>query len=1538
MLTDNEKTSTLWKSYKGWGSTHAERATFEELYRSYKEISTDSVLTYGYLLPTKETDTFYDEVKELDSTNDVVFYRESSFKVVPLIKKHTNIRLQPISKNCNHTFVVVDEDGNQIKNIIPFDFSDTGLYNYTLTNSQGHEIPWGICDWTLDVNSSLLSFSNGIPNDVSAVNPPLLTFYQYIGPVGERHYIDAILLDVEKVHFSKLTPFTDVTENVKNVLEGIEPGFFDNYGFKGSDLTQGVGLQFNTLTNVTDSASGDVLKGYDDNSQAQVVQLLSHLKATSDSLEILFVSEGVELGKTSIDISDEKSTESFEDAYVKIDLETGFIVAKKTYGHHNITIEEGDSCISVLLVKDNESQDYELFYPREDLDLTIKVPTFVDLIHLPPHLKLTTLSSYSDHIVPQYYGPRVADFVVACENSINWRSADFIVYNKSKFYLTDAIDRRVSLHIFLRAGTYENADKDLVVPEKVHIQGESKNSTVISNIKVVLTDNSCIENVTFENCTVTFKGAGILKNCNFENTEIILEDTVSGAVIKDCIGFWVSNEGAVVEIFNSTFDTYHEKGGTTFIHNSTILTKAETTKLIAYSTSFKEIQHTEDLIQLNACSVDTLNVISTVKESIINTNNIRYVENLPEYIKIDSNYIEKFSDKIRRPVYPDVATIPYYTKFQQRVYAKLPNPFKYNDETNEIIIKLDTIENTLFINDRGEIQCRFFSGKEIYLTDPDGIKTQIEDVYQEHADTVLETSRPENAEDAIVDLYWSKADLKNGKVPISQLPDSVAYGGLQFVGMWSFEDSEGKYPTFADCDLSFASDDEYTGLQNGWFFIVEASHKEDDPVYPQTAEDDVEFTAGDWVIYTGGKRHVIDYSKPLSFEINGIKSTIYSTDPENGLITYSFTLPNKNSDKTDTSSSTEASNEFGTITVRGDGIVTTVYNLPGVETDILLKDVKGFKLIEAQYKQHSEGDSWVKLDRAYLDPVYSRLPEFAVVTDGENPAWSVEDGGTGYLRLSYLSLAEALRLINETLWKLSPDIPVSIKQVIFEIDEEKTTAKLRDYIEVAEGLQLNQLAQNKPKQVYDSKSGYVSFRLTNQLNPNYKLPLENVFYSGESSTINVYDNETDITENCNISRFDPYEAYKLGFRPSTHIRASSIDGRVKVGEHSYLHTHEIKASQYDIVVSPYVDVPKDVLEGESQSVEFTERKFYELNTTKIVPCKDETINIRVLNNALTQNRTGGYSYLTPGTKVTGTFVIEEFIKYGIITPDANIRVYAYLAEKEIPVKIETQTLVETDHFQEVYSVNVGFTVTIPEDIDYVHGDLIVKAEASGYGLDTPSEIVLDVKHLTILNPELLLNEKESGGSNLHPTFGDDILNEFGADYTKGKTTVGLPYGETGYGWPKETQYLTYFSNEEPLYETPDNSQGTNYKSDLYRFVTVEKSFDEIHDLCGFNVHFTWDKEPSLDDVGLYKNIILQVCPRSSELNCKVLLNGNEPVPVFFETDLKADTPCNHPGKSNSSVRRITFGRKPLPVKDIYLRIGISKQSKVSLKNVEITED
>lgn len=1439
MLTNDIKTNTLWKNYKGWGSTHSEREVFEELYRAYNKVSSNAVLTYGNLLPKIKTDEFYSDVKSLTSTNDTLYYEESNFKKVPLIKKYTDLKLTAISSNCNHAFAILDEKGNQIENIIPYDYSDTGLYNITLKTQEGIEVAWGNYDWLVDTNSSLLTFNNGIPEGISSTTPPLLTFYQYAGPVGERHYIDATLFDIENVEFPSYKPVKEFTSQVSNFLDNVEEKFFSKYKFNGTDTTQGIGLQYEILSNVVETSSNDPIKGYDDNSNAQVVSVLSHKTGTAENLDVQFVSEGIQDGNYVVSV-----TEAEHSNVVKIDIDDGFFVVAGEPGTYTITVSESNKIYAALLVKDNKTQAFELFYPREDLKLTIKLPTFVDLIKLPPHLKFTSLNSYTDHITPQYYGPRVADFVIAAdETTESSRSADFVVYNKTNFYLSDAFAATTAPHIFIRNGEYKNSSATFVIDNAKTISGETTNDTIISNSTIQITSENClIENITFKKCSITASSLSCFKNCKFEDSTVSVdEDSKTSSVTFENCSIEDVAVGNQAQFFNSYVVNATIRGEASFFSTS-ISNKCDLDrgKVNIYSSYIKEFDVNQGEFFVNSSHIGTLNVLEAEKTSVLGTTNIDYVEALPETIKIDSSYVTKFADTIKKSVYPGNNTVPFYNSFENRVYATLPAPFGYDEETNELQLKLDSIKYTLFINEKGELQSRFSSSTEITLENVANFKTQIEDRYNEHADTTLSTDKPANLDEALIDLYWSKADLKNGKVPIDQLPDSVAYGGLQFVGMWSFEDSLGKYPTFENCDMSFASDDDYTALQNGWFFIVSASKMEDDPVYPQTAEDNEVWTAGDWIIYSSGK--------------------------------------------------------------------------------------------------------WTKLDRSYSDPVYSRLPELAVKTGAENSQWSIEDGGTGLLQLSYKSLAEAIRLINDELLKLSPDRPASVQEIGFTVDEENTTASKQKYFEVGNGLQLNQITQLEPsecwngnnkKKVYFKQIGFEGS----------ELPLEQVFYCGEKSNITVYDEASDISENCDITRFDPYQKYRLGFRTPTVMKAAEVSGYINLGQGTFNIDHDIHVSQYQLQKSAFVTDDTSTLEGDSTHLSIKERLFYKFDDYTINQCKSDTVNLRALNTVLAANRNGGYGCLLPETKVTGTFIITNFTKYGTVSTDAKVELKAlYGEETECPVEITSQLLKLTNADEQVYDLSVEFVVTLP-NVVYDKQDLTVKAQATNFEVSSLWTNVLVLKDVMIFDTTQVPEIVESAGNVIYPSLGATWTSQFGGiysskNYSQVYSYPEVVYGKDGYGWPDEVAYVANFGIFENNTYNAVERNGTQIGNKLYRFVTFKKEFSEIKDLCGFNVNIDWGTRlPEINALsGTYEDVKLQVCVRSTESKNETLLDGNKAVPVFFEAELTQGEACNYPGKSDANNRRITFGRKPIPIQTIYVRIGIPYGTNLHVKDVTITTD
>lgn len=1508
MLADSIKTSTLFKNFKGWGSTHEKREVFEELYRAFNSISTGSVLTYGDLLPRVETDQYFQQVKNLpySEPDNLITHRESSYnKEVPLIKK-MRVKLTAISPHCDDAFAVL-VDGEQVKNIIPFDYSDTGIYNYTLETAAGKPIPFGIGDWMLDVNSAILTFNNGVPEGVTGENTPYLTFYQYVGPVGERTYIDASLFDVPSITFSDLNPVAEFTAQLAERLEEIDEGWFNRNQFNGTDLTQGVGLQYCLLTPVVDSATGDVIKGWDDNSNAQVVSQVSHkaARSNSDLVEVLFASEGLTELEYSIQVE--------EPGITKVDLENGFVVvnAQQT-GNYNIELYVANKATAVLLVRDNETQEYELYFPRGEAELTVQVPTFVDLKLLPPHLKLNSLASYSDEIIPQYYGPRVADFVVASNTDTkSLRSADYIVYNKVDSFLQDAIDasENSGTHIFLRNGTYEN-DKAQLNLENKHLEGESKIDTLIKNAEVYLSGLTVVEGLTFENCNLHITGedsVAELRNCNLENITIeggealIFDSTITGRAVVDA---------------NGRCETYN-----TYIGECAV----------------------EGYIFSVGSHIHNLEAFSADETSLIDTTVVDYIENFNPKIKLDASYVTKWNeDNVDRKLLPDANTIPYYAAFGNRVYAKLPDPFEYRttklvtledgsvveEPCYEIAIKIDG--DTIQLNKKGQLFTRFFTSKEIKFASKDLIKTQAEDKGYGHADTVLEEERPDTVDDAIVDLYWSKADLVKGKLPIDQLPDSVAYGGLEYVGMWQFEDHEGKYPTFDDIDRSLISDDNYSELQKGWFFIVEASKHVndedgkllDDPCYPQIAEDGVEFTAGDWVIFNGKATKKV----PAGSHIETVEK--------------------------------ERVNENG-------------------ETETYTEEVEVVDYIDTVY------NSFSKLDRAYSDPVYSRLPELAPNSDGRNLAWSVDDGGTGVLRLGKTTLAEAIRLINEQLYSQFPAHPASIRKMSVVIDEEATTAKLKEYIPIDGTVDLDiALQQNGTKFAYDSLSGEV---VVKQVGIHDELPLEHEFYCGDESVVEIMDTGHPIytaygskdpdfedplfadattryvdKENTIVEVSDPYTKYNLGFKAPSPYKSMVCQGAILLnveeeddegiatplgGKYKLQHTIYYRLSDLKATAYVHEDELAELM-GSSKSVTFDESYFYDMKQSKI----DNSPMVGTVNAAAllaSMRKIAGVPVLAGQFDVVGTFLIKDFAKYGMITKDASVKMLATLGGVEMNAEYLSVKLHLTDSFEGAYDAEVQFKITLDSSVaPWGLNDLVIDCAYQNMGIEKTERVATFGSINCIPSFPNIVNysKKNAEGetSSSVSSYGTDFDDDYKEDIDPQKTAE-LPVGEFGFGWYTNNWYPVSFNTyNDPVLKQVDlaGSVGYGVGGTPYRYVTYHFSLDEVRDLTGLTVKVDWGKEPKVDPFsGILKDIRLGVLVRSAEGGMDENINfmdANKAVGIFYEADFsKPSDGILYPGKSDVSNRRVTFGRRPRPVKDIYVRIGLPFGSEAFIKGIDL---
>lgn len=1440
MLTDSIKLNNLWKEKNGWGDTHTNRELFEELYRSFKSISSSDVLTYGHLIPTKSTDEYYGKVIALNETNPIWVYEESSYKKVPIIEKVTSLELSTISNNCDDSFLLLDENGKQIKNIIPFDYSDEGIYNYELKTYKGTVIGFGICDWHLDTNSSILTFNNGIPEDVSAEHPPVISFYKYVGPKGERTYIDAALYDVDNVLFTEGSPVASFTELASKRLDDIWEGWFNTNKFNGTDTTQGIGLQYNLLTNVTNSETGDAVMGWDDNSSAQVVSLLSNKKASCESAKVLFVSQDVE------DI-DELSFTVEEAGISKVDLETGFLVVEtETLGNHKASISTTEEISAVLLVRDNETQAMELYFPRESsIGLTIQLPVFVDLKVLPPHLKLRTLSSYSDEITPQYYGPRVADFVIGSyDDTVSIRSADYIVYNKEGSYLSNALEVKSGNHIFLRDGTYKNNDEALTLKD-LYFSGENRSFTKI------------------ENASIELQGGVVLQGLDLTDAEIII----------NC-------EDSISEIVDCSLGKLTVLNGTLYLRDSVVneLDVEENGKTLVYGTYISTLKCEGGFVAVNGSTVSDLYLDSCIKGSVLNTTNITNVHTWDTTAKLDTSYVTSFDESISETLYPGKVTVPFYRSFTDRIYAQLPDPFDYDEANNEIYLKLDSTYQTIQLNENGELFTRFFTSEEISVPKEiqDSIKTQAEEKGYGHEDTVLETERPVNVSNAIIDLYWSKAGLVNGKIPIDQLPDSVAYGGLSLAGVWSFEEHEGAYPTFDDVDFTAMSDDEYTSLQRGWFWIVKAStHKTvdedlseiDDPTYPQAAEDGQSYTAGDWVVFTG---------------------------------------------------------------------ISTTKDDDGSETTTNIFE---------------------KVDRAYSDPVYSRLPEKAPNTNGTNLDWSLEKGGTGKLELSYLSLAEAIRLINEELWNLSPKAPSSIRTIDVVITEASEDPK--KYIEIdTEGSTLVEYLKRDEKEAYDIETATLRF---GQKGAHDNLPLEHEFYIDEGYELTIRDDKIAAAvltgdssaiqfplKDVNVEISDPYEKYNLGIKGPSVYKSAEVSGGVDFeSQESFTRDYSLSFYLTGLSSTPY---QKDVsaLIGLSKTpLEFTGHKFYDGSEVVIKQTDKTTTNMASFNNWLHKTRIGSVPYLTKdtGAYLLGSFDVENFLKYNALYKTDSVSVYATfddeVIEDESLIYIRAVNLKPTWNEDGRVDAKVDWRLELTKlDISTgIHNITIYTKVHSGTN---------DYEQSVFNFRFNFLNEIPSNvvtvNNGMVPVYGEGVFNGEYTEFEASENKYGeLTLTENGWKWPTESypeKYITYEEVENVDLSTSglnDYLDGLNY---YWRQITFKYELGSIHDLTGFNINIDWSSDaPSINKYtgSLDTNKIkLQVLATSSEAPHKYFQDANSTIESpFFEASFVANEKVLYPGKSNESTRRVTFGRTPVPVDTVFVRVMLREDSNLCIRNITI---
>lgn len=904
MLTTKQKSDLLFKHYLGAGSTRDNREFFEEAIKSSFVVRPDQLWTYSDRIPDGTDATGGKDNIEyiinmgLDGRDPIFYhYISEDQNKVPLVKRWIDLPLTMIDKGTDNAFLIADLEGNQIKDIIPFNYFEE-YYNYVLKTEDGKRIPFGVGDWNVDTYSGIVTFYGELPDGVDHEHPPLISFYQYIGGNGFRQdtygYDGAILpLDNVEIYAGSCT-ITNGSEgrtlyqHIVDKANEIQNDFVDVFGWDGADKNEGIALSFEKIVPLTYTSNQDAVKGYDQASNSEIGTLLSNKTTTfeaNDNYEIVFASQkldptavyrieinsGNAIGYENNIAQDPVNITGNEWQLYKVWLnDRAFVVLKvKNLVDEVLTFKVSSTekiITTLLLYWSDQDKQYQPFLPKEDLLGNFGFPVVTINGRLPPSVQLGTaaLATFSDVITPDYYGPRTFSVVVAVEDGTDIKSADYIVKNKEDWYLNDILGqiklkygKDLKGTIYLRAGHYIiNGGLDLSMFSNAIIEGDF--STTIDLQHQALTA-SPEEGKISELChlkllnvgsvNITSKGIVILSDLDLSGVDINIDARNTGKVLMNHISANDINiigeqdaELPNVSIKGSCFNKVEVEKNKTYLCNNTI-----------NEVSVKIPPEANDKTMILRGNV--INTLSTKYDDLFIDNNMIFhyrgiagtaANQIPVGTKEDHTILNSNKDELTT-----TGRFPIFSKddFLHTKYAEFASPFYYNKTENIIELLYDT--GVLKIVD----------GKLTTVIKSDRIAMS-EVVFDRHENSDLGSVAYNNSHtlnDVFKHIYMWKADLdENGKIPLQELPDSVAYGGLLFVGTWSFEKNGGHYPTFKDAQISLSEDKVVNELQPGWFFIVEpsadttdADSDNDSPVNEQVAIDGQVFTAGDWLVFEG---------------------------------------------------------------------------------------------------------------------------------------------------------------------------------------------------------------------------------------------------------------------------------------------------------------------------------------------------------------------------------------------------------------------------------------------------------------------------------------------------------------------------------------------------------------------------------------------------------------------------------------------------------------------------------------------------------------
>lgn len=1524
MLSTKQKSDLLFKHYLGAGSTRDNREFFEEAIKSSFVVRPDQLWTYSDRIPDgTEATGGMDNINYIINMGlegrDSIFYHyisEDQDKV-PLVKRYVDLPLTMIDKGTDNAFLIADENGNQIKDIIPFNYYEE-YYNYILKTANGKRIPFGVGDWNVDTYSGIVTFYGELPDGVDHEHPPLISFYQYVGGNGFRqdtYGYDGAILPLDNVEIAAgscaVTNGSEgrtLYQHIVDKANEIQEDFVDVFGWDGADKNEGIALSFEKVIPLTYTSNQDAVKGYDQASNSEIGTLLSN-KTTNfeanDNYEIVFASQkldptasyrieiagGVATGYENDVAQDPVNITGNEWGLYKVWLnDHAFVVLKvKNVEDEELTftVSSEDKVITALLLYwSDQDKQYQPFLPKEDLLGNFGFPVVTINGRLPPSVQLGTaaLATFSDVITPDYYGPRTFAVVIANEDGTDVKSADYIVKNKEDWYLNDILEQIKTKYgkdlkgtIYLRAGHYvANGDIDISMFSNVIFEGDhfattidlGRHALVVKPEEGEIAELCHAKLANVSGVEISAKGIAILSDLDLLGTDIELEAYNSGKVLVRSVSannvhIFGEQDAELpnVDLKSCFFNKVTVEKNKTYLSNNTI---NEVSVAIPPA-------DTEDNTMVLRGNV--INTLATKYDDLFIDNNMifRYkgiagsaANQIPVGTPEDHTILNGNKDELTT-----TGRFPIFCKddFLHMKYAEFASPFYYNKTENIIELLYDT-----------EV-LKIVDGKLTTIIKSDRIAMS-EDVFDRHENSELDPVAYNNSHtinDVFRHIYMWKADLDpNGKIPLQELPDSVAYGGLLFVGTWSFVNNNGKYPTFNDAQISLSEDKVVNELQPGWFFIVseavdttDTDEDNDTPVAEQIAEDGVKFTAGDWVIYEG-------------------------------------------------------------------------------------KD-KG-------------KDKWVKIDRAYSDPTYSPLPYYAKVPEVENLDWYWKKNRKGgALDLSGDTIIEAFKKVNDELRKLQPKKPMYIGSVPFEMMKEYDTVSYRNYRNGVMGTAVTRLDSSKVE----------SFDFQTRCLPDGTRTYQELIFFGDEAklTVNVDNTEYEFVVGVDrpaqeqgpvyvskateaMTYADHGEGYWQGIyiivknenlEDGVHTVHATIDD-VKVIYDDRTDTSQFQndyAGSSNVVTyntfTPYF--PSNVVRVDNTYVGIAEVPIADLATA------DMCSGIRKINIANFKKISGIELRLDKIYK-DWNVPTDKLAEVKVLLNDDPEKVFceATIADGYIELEDSGDGVHQNLHLE-----NFEIPVTYENKDDVLPYTTTLDFYITVYDLyNEPHEIKFYSYTGIRFDPTTEDERCKAGNLDENSSF-KDLPGSFGGLWDSSATCVeeltkigelidGKPVGV--YQQPQETYWVGVGS---PAPFNPKTSwKGHQYGEDFYGVACF--NIGHIEDATGFVFkieglekdlkNYTFDKLS-----GSTNDVILQVClvdPDELEhSNAKVtaFLDADNPYDGFTPVkETVFETPVMYAGNSTATEKRVTFGRNKILSGDVYVRIGIKKDSGLRFTGIKLIEE